>query len=176
MRFERLEIEGAYLIEPEEHRDERGTFARVFSVAAFKAQGLETRVDQAYVSRSVVAGTLRGMHYQEDPHGEVKLIRCTRGAIFDAAIDLRPESPTFRRAIWIELTESELKVLYLPVGLAHGFLTLADHSEVTYQMSAPYVPKSAHGVRYNDPAFDIPWPRPIESISERDRTYPNFSP
>lgn len=174
MRFEELAIQGAFLLRPEIAKDERGYFARTFSMDDFLDRELDVPNVQASTSFSPHQGTLRGMHYQEDPDGETKLIRCTRGKIFDAAIDLRRDSPTFRQTVWVTLDQDNLQLLYLPKGLAHGFLTLTASCEVAYQMSTPFSPNSARGIRYNDPAFDIPWPSPVRVISERDRSFPDF--
>lgn len=176
MIFQPLGIEGAFLIRLEAHEDERGYFARTFSVEEFAAHGLETDVSQSSISKSLQIGTLRGMHYQAAPHGEAKLIRCLKGKIFDAAVDLRPTSETYAKAAWVELDDESLTSVYLPRGLAHGYLTLTEDAIVAYQMSAPYVAEAARGVRYDDPAFAIPWPAPVMVISERDKAYPDFKP
>ena len=174
MNFKSLPIEGAFVIELEELRDERGTFARTFAVEEFAERGLETTVAHCNVSVSIERGTLRGMHYQEEPHGEAKLIRCTRGEIFDVGIDLRRGSPTYKQTAVVQTRAKDGLQIYLPKGVAHGFITLAGDTEVTYQMSTPYVPDAARGVRWNDPAFAIEWPEPVKVISERDASYPDF--
>ena len=175
MRFTETPLAGAYVIDVEPHADERGAFARTFCAEEFAAHGLDARVAQASISFNRRAGTLRGMHYQAAPHGEAKLIRCTAGAIFDVIVDLRPDSPTYTRHFGVVLTPADRRALYVPVGFAHGFQTLADDSEVLYQMSHPYAPQSARGVRWNDPAFGIVWPQTSERImNERDRSYPDF--
>jgi dTDP-4-dehydrorhamnose 3,5-epimerase len=168
-------LAGAFVVEPEPARDERGFFARVFDREVFAAHGLAAAVDQTSVSFNVKAGTLRGMHYQAEPHGEEKLVRCVRGAVHDVIVDLRPESATFRSWYGVDLDEESRRALYVPKGVAHGFLTLADGAEVLYQISTPYVPEAASGVRYDDPAFGIRWPGAPRVISERDRTYPDFA-
>lgn len=175
MIFTELTLSGAYMIEPELHVDERGFFARLWCQEEFAARGLETRLVQCSLSHNRKAGTLRGMHYQVAPYEEVKIVRCTRGAIFDVIIDLRPDSPTSGRHCGVELTALNRKMLYIPRGFAHGFQTLDDDTEVTYQMSEVYHPASARGVRWNDPAFGIAWP-PAEPriIAQRDATYPDF--
>jgi dTDP-4-dehydrorhamnose 3,5-epimerase len=172
-------LPGAYVVELEPLRDERGWFARTFDAAAFAELGLDPAVVQCNTSFNERAGTLRGMHFQADPHGEPKLMRCTRGAVFDVLVDLRPDSPAFRRWFGIELRAGGPATLFAPAGLAHGFQTLEDASEVHYQMGAPYVPGAARGVRWDDPAFGIAWPEPPPGgrvMSERDATYPDFAP
>jgi dTDP-4-dehydrorhamnose 3,5-epimerase len=169
------EIEGVRVVEPMRHEDERGFFARMWDADEFRRARLADEVAQTSVSFNRRRGTLRGMHYQEAPHGEAKLVRCTAGAIFDVALDLRPESRTFRRWVGIELSAENRLALYIPEGCAHGFLTLADDSEVAYQMSTPHVPEAARGVRHDDPAFGIEWPGEVVVVNERDRSYPNFA-
>jgi dTDP-4-dehydrorhamnose 3,5-epimerase len=173
MRFTETKVAGAFLIEPEPIADERGFFARTFCRDEFAANGLNPELAQANVSFNHHRGTLRGMHYQASPYEEAKLVRCTRGAIFDVALDLRPGSPTYLAWFGIELTDANHNMLYVPEGCAHGFLTLTDATEVAYQMSAPYAPAAARGVRWDDPAFGIEWPGEIVVINERDRSYPH---
>lgn len=175
MNFVTTPLEGLLVVEFELHSDERGGFARVFDAGEWRAQGLNDLVVQCSISRNPVRGTLRGMHYQRAPHGEEKLVRCSRGAIFDVAVDLRLASPTFRSWYGAELTAENRRMLYIPDGFAHGFLTLADDSEVSYQMSSPYVPEAAAGVRWDDPAFSIRWPAEPTLVSERDRSFAPFS-
>ncbi len=175
MKFTETPLKGAFVIDIEPVEDERGMFARTWCEEEFRKHGLNTSIKQCNVSLNRRRGTLRGMHFQRPPHGEVKLIRCTRGAIHDVIIDLRPESPTFRQSFAIRLTERNHTMLYVPEGFAHGFQTLEDHSEVFYQMSAFYHPAAAAGVRWNDPAFGIRWPEAEERIiSDRDARYPDF--
>lgn len=175
MKFTETPISGAFAIELEPISDERGHFARSFDREAFAAHSLDPVVAQCNVSFNNRAGTLRGMHFQREPHGEAKLVRCTRGAIYDVIIDLREDSPTFCQWYAIELTADNNQMLYIPVGVAHGFQTLADNSEVFYQMAAAYVPSHADGVRWDDPAFGIEWPDANNRvISDRDRSYPDF--
>lgn len=169
-------LPGVTIIEPELIRDERGWFTRTFAAAEFEAAGLEPAVVQCNLSFNARAGTLRGMHYQADPYSECKLVRCTRGALYDVALDLRRESPTYLRWHAVELTAENRLALYIPRGLAHGFQTLADETEVYYQMSQPYVASAAHGVRWDDPAFGIVWPEGERTISERDLSYLDFEP
>ena len=163
------------MLEPERHEDERGYFARTFCVDELAAQGLETRVAQCSVSWNRRAGTLRGMHYQVPPHEEVKLVRCSRGALYDVLLDLRPSSTSYRAWQAFELSARNGHGLYVPAGVAHGFQTLVDDTEVSYQISSPYQPAAARGIRWDDPAFRIKWPT-CESriISERDRGFPLF--
>lgn len=173
MRFSPLSIAGAYEVELEPIEDERGYFARAFSADEFRAHGIEISVVQCNVSLTAKQGTLRGLHYQRDPYGEAKLIRCTRGSIFDVGVDLRPDSATFKSWVGLRLDTRE-RMAFLPVGVAHGFLTLEDDVEVTYLMSHHYVPDAATGVRFDDPAFGIELPGDVEVVSERDRSFPDF--
>lgn len=175
MIFRESELAGAWLIDLEPIDDERGFFARTFCRVEFAAHGLETGVAQCNLSYNRHRGTLRGMHFQAAPGEEAKLVRCTRGAIFDVIVDLRPDSATYCRWVGVALSAAERRMLWVPQGLAHGFLTLEDHAEVCYQMSAPFRPELARGVRWNDPAFAIDWPEPPRVISERDRSYPDFT-
>jgi dTDP-4-dehydrorhamnose 3,5-epimerase len=169
-----LGIPGVFRLELEPHFDERGAFARTFEADEFARHGLASSFVQWSLSRNVRRGTLRGMHWQAEPHGEAKLVRCVRGRIHDLALDLRPGSPAFRRHLAVELTADSGDALYLPPGVAHGFLTLEDDCEVHYAMSTPYVAGAARGVRWNDPAFGIVLPAPVEVISARDRGWPDF--
>jgi dTDP-4-dehydrorhamnose 3,5-epimerase len=176
--FHETSVRGVWLIEPERLGDERGWFARTFDRDEFRARGLSPEIVQCNASHNARRDTVRGMHYQADPHGESKLVRCTRGAIFDVALDLRRDSPTYRGWHAAELSAENGHALYVPAGLAHGFQTLADDCEVIYQMGHPYVPDAARGVRFDDPAFGIQWPRPSgrRIVSEKDRAYPDFRP
>ena len=174
MRFKEAALKGAYIVDPERQEDERGFFARTWDQREFKERGLNPRLVQCSISFNSRKGTLRGMHYQANPYEEAKLVRCTVGAIYDVLIDLRPDSPTFKRWTEVELAADSWKMVYIPEGFAHGFLTLKDRTEVFYQMSQVYVPASARGVRWDDPAFGIHWPIPVEVISDRDRNYPDF--
>jgi dTDP-4-dehydrorhamnose 3,5-epimerase len=169
-------LPGVFVITPELLTDARGDFARTYCAAEFRANGLDPQVAQCSVSFNPTAGTLRGMHYQVEPYGEVRLVRCTRGAIYDVAVDLRPESPTYCRWVGAELTADNRRSLYVPGGLAHGFLTLVGQSEVLYQMSVPYQPGAGAGVRWDDPAFGIVWPFAPRLMAERDATYPTYRP
>jgi dTDP-4-dehydrorhamnose 3,5-epimerase len=174
MIFHATEVEGAWVVEPERMADERGFFARTWDTDQFAERGLNVVLAQCSVSYSAVRGTLRGMHYQAPPHEEAKLVRCTAGAIFDVAVDLRPASPTFRSWCGVELSAENRLAVYVPEGCAHGFLTLADGSEVSYLISEFWAPDAGRGVRYDDRAFGIEWPCEIVVINERDRTYPDF--
>ena len=175
MKFVRAELNGVWIIEMEKHSDERGYFARTWCQGEFQKNGLNPRLVQCSTSFNHKRGTLRGMHYQAAPHAEAKLIRCTRGAIYDVALDLRPSSPTFKRWIGLELRATGNRMLYIPEGFAHGFQTLQDETEVAYQMSEFFHSESARGVRWNDPQFAIQWPTCEKRIiSFRDETYPDF--
>jgi dTDP-4-dehydrorhamnose 3,5-epimerase len=172
MRFTQTHIPGVCVLEIEPRRDERGFFGRAWCRRELEEHGLDATVVQANVGVSTRRGTLRGLHYQAAPHQEVKLVRVTRGAAFDVAVDLRPDSPTYRDWFGVELTADNLKMLYVPEGCAHGYLTLADDTELVYQTSAFYEPGAERGAHYADPAFGIEWPAEVEVISERDRTWP----
>jgi dTDP-4-dehydrorhamnose 3,5-epimerase len=174
MIFQDIKIRGAFEIQVEAKSDERGFFARTWCQEEFEKSGLNPRLVQCSISFNARKGTLRGMHYQADPYAEAKLVRCTQGAIYDVVIDLRADSATFKKWIAVELTAEKRNMIYVPEGCAHGFLTMADKSEVLYQMSEIYNPESARGVRWDDPAFQIVWPAKVKVISERDRTYPDF--
>jgi dTDP-4-dehydrorhamnose 3,5-epimerase len=169
-----LALPGAFIVRPEPIADERGFFARTFCREEFVAQGLNPNLAQCSVSFNKRRGTLRGMHYQKAPHEEDKLVRCTMGAIYDVLVDIRPGSPTFRRWSGVELSAENRTAVYIPKGFAHGFLTLSDDTEVFYQMSEPFQPECAAGVRWNDPAFGVSWPADVRVISDRDQAYPNF--
>jgi dTDP-4-dehydrorhamnose 3,5-epimerase len=176
MILRETEIDGVRIVEPERHEDERGFFARTWDSDEFSAHGLNGRFVQASISYNRLRGTLRGLHYQAPPHEEAKLVRCTTGAIFDVAVDLRPGSPTLARWVGVELSSTNRLALYVPEGCAHGFLTLTQDAEVAYQMSEVHAPDAASGVRYDDPAFSIEWPGEIVVVNERDRSYPDFAP
>ncbi len=203
MLFTETKLKGAFLIEPEKLEDERGFFARSFCAREFEEHGLNPRVVQCNISYNVRKGTLRGMHYQVAPYEEAKLVRCTTGGIYDVIIDLRPNSNTYCQWIGFELSSPRsplptncsplaahssqptahcspltahcYRMLYVPEGFAHGFLTLQDNTEVFYQMSEFYAPDTARGLRWNDPAFGIEWPLEPAVLSEKDRNYPEFS-
>lgn len=172
MRFTETELRGVFVIEPERLEDERGFFARTFCRREFEQHGLTYDVAQCSISFNRKAGTLRGMHYQAPPHEEVKLVRVTRGAIYDVIIDLRPTSPTLYRWVAVNLTADNRRALYVPAGFAHGFETLEDSTEVFYQISTFYAPESLRGVRWDDPAFGITWPLAPTEMTPRDRNFP----
>ncbi|HZW24576.1 MAG TPA: dTDP-4-dehydrorhamnose 3,5-epimerase [Gallionella sp.] len=174
MRFIATPLAGAWLVEPERIADERGFFARTWCREEFVAQGLNPNLVQCNISYNSLRGTLRGMHYQRPPHAEAKLVRCTRGRIYDVIVDLRSGSPTRLQWFGAELSALNRLALYVPEGFAHGFVTLEDDSEVLYQMSEPYHPECAAGVRWDEPAFAINWPIMPEVVSSRDRAYPDF--
>ncbi len=176
MRFVETPIAGAFVVEVEPIEDERGFFARTWDASQFDDHGLTSCLAQCSISFSRRKGTLRGMHYQVAPHEEAKLVRCTAGAIFDALVDLREDSATYTRSFAVELTPGNGRQLYVPEGCAHGFLTLADSTEVSYQISEAYSPGHSTGVAWDDPVFAIPWPAEAEVMSERDRSYPPFLP
>lgn len=172
--FIETKLKGVYIIEPERIEDERGFFARTWCQREFEAHGLNPKLVQCSISFNRHKGTLRGMHYQAAPHAEAKLVRCTMGAMYDVALDLRPQSSSFTQWVPAELTAENRRMLYIPAGLAHGFQTLADDTEVFYQMSVFYDPLSARGVLWNDPAFGIEWPLPPSEISQRDLAHPKW--
>ena len=167
-------LDGAFILDLDRRNDDRGYFARTWCQRELEQVGLNTSLVQCSVSYNLRRQTLRGMHWQAPPHAEVKIVRCTRGAIWDVIIDLRPESPTYMQHLGVELTADSARSLYIPEGMAHGFVTLADASEVFYQMSEFHDPASARGVRWNDPSFAISWPLPVSVIAERDRSYPDY--
>jgi dTDP-4-dehydrorhamnose 3,5-epimerase len=171
------EIPGVFVVEPELIADERGFFSRIFDVDEFSARGLETEFPQWSVSYNERPGTLRGMHFQRKPHAEVKLVRCTRGSLYDVVVDLRPDSPTFRRWTAVDLSAENRLAHYIPKGVAHGFQTLEPGTEVVYAISERYEPSAAGGVRWDDPAFGIEWPKAEQRVmSEKDRSWPDFTP
>jgi dTDP-4-dehydrorhamnose 3,5-epimerase len=172
MRLVDTDLPGVYVVEPEPAADERGLFARTFSRDDFEEWGLDPVVAQCSTSFNQRAGTLRGMHYQAGAAEETKLVRCTRGSMFDVAVDMRHRSPTYLRWTGTTLTANNRRALYVPKGFAHGFLTLEDTTEVFYQISAPYQPGAAQGLRWDDPAIGIAWPVPPQVISARDAQHP----
>lgn len=172
MQFSETPLPGAFLIAPEPKEDARGFFARAYCENEFAAQGLHTRWVQCNISFNHQRGTLRGMHWQAAPHEEVKLVRCTAGKIHDVIVDMRPDSPAYRRHAAFQLSAANRHMLYIPGGMAHGFITLEDNTEVFYQMGSFYEPSAARGLPYNDPALGIEWPLPVAVISDRDRDYP----
>jgi dTDP-4-dehydrorhamnose 3,5-epimerase len=172
--FTETELKGAYIIEIEELKDHRGFFARSWCQNEFKDHGLTTRIAQANVSYNKKMGTLRGMHYQLSPYEETKLVRCTRGGIYDVIIDLRPASPTYTQWVGVKLTAESYKMFYVPENFAHGFITLEDDTEVTYQVSQFYTPGSERGMRWDDPALSIDWPIDVQVISDKDKSWPDY--
>jgi dTDP-4-dehydrorhamnose 3,5-epimerase len=174
MIFREAPLAGAWVLEPERFEDERGFFARTYCRREFEAHGLDPSIAQCSVSFNHRRGTLRGLHFQIAPHEESKLVRVTRGAVWDVIVDVRPGSPTFKRHFRIILSAEARNELYIPKGMAHGFQTLEDETEVFYQISEFYAPDSARGYRWDDPAFAIPWPEPVTVISEKDRNLPLF--
>jgi dTDP-4-dehydrorhamnose 3,5-epimerase len=177
MRFRETEIPGAFLVELEPAEDERGFFARTWAREELAERGLAADVVQASTAWNRRAGTLRGLHWQAEPHAETKLVRCVRGAIWDVIVDVRPDSPAFLRWWGVELRAGDGLQLYVPEGVAHGYQTLADDTETTYLISAAYVPEAQRGARWDDPAFAIAWPEAAErTISERDLAWPDFAP
>lgn len=172
MTFDETDLGGAFVIELDLHADERGFFARTFARETFEERGLVSDVVHSSIAWNTTAGTIRGMHFQLPPHGEVKLVRCTRGAILDVIVDLRPESPTFLKSCAVRLDDENRRTLYVPERFAHGYQVLQDRSEVAYQMSAAYHPESQGGLSHDDPRLAIEWPLPVSVISPRDRGWP----
>ncbi|MBD2461552.1 dTDP-4-dehydrorhamnose 3,5-epimerase [Oscillatoria sp. FACHB-1407] len=176
MIFTETKLKGAFILDLEHREDSRGFFARTFCAKEFEAHGLKPTVAQCNLSFNHKAGTMRGMHYQIPPAAETKLVRCTRGAIYDVIIDLRPDSPTYMEYIGVELTEDNRRALYVPELFAHGYLALTDGAEVGYQVGEFYTPGYERGIRYDDPAFKIEWPIPITVISDKDAAWAPFEP
>ncbi|MFL6235216.1 MAG: dTDP-4-dehydrorhamnose 3,5-epimerase [Thermoanaerobaculia bacterium] len=174
MIFRETPLAGAWVLEPERIEDERGFFARTYCRRDFEARGLHPAIAQCSVSFNHRRGSLRGLHFQIAPHEEVKLVRVTRGAVWDVIVDLRPGSPTNAKHFSVILSAESRNELYIPKGMAHGFQTLEDGTEVFYQISEFYAPESARGYRWNDPSFAIPWPEPVTVISDKDRSLPLF--
>jgi dTDP-4-dehydrorhamnose 3,5-epimerase len=172
MRFVATKLAGAFIVEPEPHADARGLFARTFCAQEFGRHGLATNFVQCSTSFTPQCGSLRGLHYQRPPHGEIKLVRCTAGAIHDVIVDLRPDSPTYRQHISVELTAENRRALYIPELFAHGYQTKTDNVEVFYQMQAFYAPESATGVRFDDPKLGISWPLATTLVGDKDRAWP----
>jgi dTDP-4-dehydrorhamnose 3,5-epimerase len=174
MIFTETKLKGAFIIDVKRLEDERGFFGRSYCEREFEEYGLNTNVVQANVSHNKKKGTLRGMHMQISPYEETKLVRCTRGAIYDVIIDMREDSETYKQWIGVELTADNFRMLYVPEGFAHGFITLEDNTDVTYQVTQFYTPGSEKGIRWNDPAFNIEWPIEPVVISEKDQAHPDF--
>ena len=176
MRFTRLGLPGAFLVELEPRSDERGAFARTYCAREFAAAGIDAPPVQGSLSWNPRRGTLRGLHWQAEPHAETKLVRCVRGAVYDVLVDVRPGSHTWREHLAIELDAEARQAVLIPPGVAHGFLTLTDDCELHYLMSEFHAPEAARGARYDDPAFGIVWPEEPRLVSDRDRAWPDFLP
>lgn len=174
MKFSQSKLFGAFIIDIEPKADERGMFARCWCESEFSNHNLITTLSQCSISFNRHKGTLRGMHYQMAPHAETKIVRCTRGSVFDVIVDLRQGSPTYKKWDGVTLSANNHRMIYIPQGLAHGLITLEPDTEVFYQISTPFVPESAGGVRWNDPCFNISWPMAPAVIAERDANYPDF--
>ena len=172
MIFVPTKLSGVYIIEPELHKDARGFFARTFCAREFEEQGLASEFVQCSVSFNRARGTLRGLHYQQAPAGETKLVRCTSGGLYDVVVDVRPESPTYLRHLGVELTAQNRRALYSPEMCAHGLQTLADETEVFYQIGEFYAPDKSTGLRFDDPKLGIEWPLPVAVINDKDRNWP----
>jgi dTDP-4-dehydrorhamnose 3,5-epimerase len=172
LKFQESPLAGAYTIEMDRLEDERGFFARSYCAEEFAARGLGSAMPQSSVSFNALRGTLRGLHYQAEPHAEEKLVRCTRGAVYDVIVDLRADSPTVGRWFGVELSAANHRSLFVPKGLAHGFITLRDDTEVLYMISSPHAPGFERGVRWNDPAIGISWPAAPTVVSSRDAAHP----
>jgi len=172
MIFVKTKLAGVYIVEPEKHQDARGFFARTFCARDFEKQGLAAEFVQCSISSNCTRGTLRGLHYQLSPACETKLVRCTSGAICDVVVDLRPDSPTYLQHLAVELTAQNRRALYIPEMFAHGLQTLADETEVFYQISAFYAPDKSTGLRFDDPKLGIQWPLPVTVINDKDKAWP----
>ena len=175
MVFQETTLPGAYVIEPKRINDHRGFFARIWCKNELQQQGLKAELVQSNVGFSYHKGTLRGLHFQKSPHAEVKIVRCTKGAVYDVIVDLRPESSSYKSWFGVELSEENCRMIYVPEGFAQGYVTLADNTEIYYHTSEFYNPGSAFGVRYNDPEFGIMWPIDIAVISQQDKEWPDYS-
>ena len=175
MKFSETSVQGAFIIDVDRIGDSRGYFGRLWCANELSDQGLVTQIEQSNIGFSPKAGTLRGLHYQTEPHREVKIIRCTRGAVFAVVLDIRLESPTFREWHGVELNPDNASNLYVPEGCATGYLTLEDDSEIYYSTSEFYAPEAATGVRFDDPYFGIEWPRKARILSDNDKSWPDFS-
>ena len=175
MRFVPTEVAGVYVLEVERRQDARGFFGRLWCAEELARHGLSGHVAQVNVAYNRRRGTLRGLHYQLAPYAEAKLVRCTRGALFDVAVDVRPESPTYLRWVGVELAADTYRMLYVPEGCAHGYLTLEDHTEVIYLVSCPYTPSHERGIRYDDPAVGVRWPLDPVVVSEKDQGWPPYA-
>jgi dTDP-4-dehydrorhamnose 3,5-epimerase len=176
VKYTELEVAGVHLVEMEPHTDERGFFSRSFDTAEFEQHGMRPEVAQCNVSFNHHAGTMRGLHLSLPGHPEAKFVRCTRGAIVDVAVDVRPDSPTYLQSVMVELSADNHRALYLPPHVAHAYQTLTDDTEVLYMVSVPYAPGAEIGFRYDDPAFGLSWPRPVSVISDKDAAWAPFDP
>lgn len=174
MYFTETKLKDAFIVDLRKLEDERGFFARVFCQNEFKEHGMEPAVVQANLSYNKIKGTLRGLHFQKAPYEETKFVRCTRGALYDVIVDLRPDSETYLQWIGVELTGDNYQMLFVPGGFAHGFQTLEDDTEAFYMVSEFYTPGAEGGVRYNDPIFNIEWPLEVTTMSEKDQNWPDF--
>ena len=175
MRFSETHLAGAFIIDVEYFADARGGFARTFCRDEFTRAGLPATMVQTATSFNAKAGTLRGLHFQLPPHSQAKLVRATAGAMYDVIVDVRPESPTYRRHVAVELSAKNRRMLFIPKQFAHGFLTLVDETEIEYQFDEPYAPGSEGGIHFADPDLGIKWPRPVEAIADRDAALPSLS-
>lgn len=175
MKFTETPIQGAYVIDVNRITDDRGYFGRLWCQEEYERQGLVSRIRQSNIGFSQAAGTLRGLHYQSSPHEEAKIVRCTRGALFDVIVDLRPDSPSYCQWFGLELNPDNASMLYIPEGCATGYQTLAEDTEMYYLTTEFYHPESATGVRFDDPRFGIDWPVTVTAISEADRHWPDFT-
>jgi dTDP-4-dehydrorhamnose 3,5-epimerase len=175
MRFTETKVKGAFLIDLDPRSDNRGFFARSWCMNEFRERGLVSHIAQINVASTLKRGSVRGLHFQTSPHEEAKTVRCTRGAVYDVVVDLRPSSPTHKAWAGFELSADNHKILYIPEGCAHGYQTLVDGAEIEYLTSAVYAPASARGVRFDDHAFGIEWPLPVGVISDADRSWPDYA-
>jgi dTDP-4-dehydrorhamnose 3,5-epimerase len=174
MRLNQTRLAGAFVVELDEHRDDRGFFARAFCAEEFAAAGLDGRCAQSNICLNETAGTLRGMHFQLPPRAEAKLVRCVRGSVLDVIVDVRPDSLTFGQHVGVELSATNRLALFVPPIFAHGYQVLEDDTELYYQMSEPYEPGFERGFRYDDPAFSVVWPREVTLVSAKDLAWPDF--
>jgi dTDP-4-dehydrorhamnose 3,5-epimerase len=174
MIFKETKLKGSFIIEIERLEDQRGFFARGWCKMEFESHGLESRLVQANISLTKKKGTLRGLHYQVAPHEETKIIRCTRGSVYDVVVDLRPNSPTYMQWLGVELSADNYRMLYVPRGFARGYQTLEDKTEIFYHVSEFYTPAAERGIRYDDPVFGISWPLRVEEMSDKDKSWPDY--
>jgi dTDP-4-dehydrorhamnose 3,5-epimerase len=175
MIIKETKLKDAFTVDLEKREDERGFFARSFCLQELKKHGIDYQIVQANISYNKLGNTLRGLHYQSEPYGEVKMVRCTKGAIYDVILDVRKNSPTYKQWIGLELNETNYRMLIVPAGFAHGFITLQDDTVVNYMVSEFYTPGAEKGIRWNDPEFRIDWPAEVQIISEKDQNWPDYS-